>query len=140
MSVKIGINGFGRIGRSVFRVLAGRDDIEVVAINDLFDNSQLAYLLKHDTVMGVFPGEVAADGDTLTVNGQPDRHDRGEGPAKIPWGKLGVDIVIESTGVFATREQLQKHLGGGRQEGDPDRSGQGRDRRHDRHGRQRRAS
>ena len=67
MSVKIGINGFGRIGRSVFRVLAGRKDIEVVAINDLFANSQLVYLLKHDSVMGVFPGEVKADDDFMYV-------------------------------------------------------------------------
>jgi glyceraldehyde 3-phosphate dehydrogenase len=113
MSVKIGINGFGRIGRSVFRVLAGRDDIEVVAINDLFDNSQLAYLLKHDSVMGVFPGEVSADGDSMTVNGHRIAMTAERDPAMIPWGKLGVDIVVESTGVFAKQEQLQKHLEGG---------------------------
>ncbi|HEX4495107.1 MAG TPA: type I glyceraldehyde-3-phosphate dehydrogenase [Thermoanaerobaculia bacterium] len=113
MSVKIGINGFGRIGRSVFRVLAGRDDIEVVAINDLFDNSQLAYLLKHDSVMGVFPGEVSSDGDSMTVNGHRIAMTAERDPAMIPWGKLGVDIVVESTGVFAKQEQLQKHLEGG---------------------------
>ena len=72
MSVKVGINGFGRIGRSVFRILADRDDIEVVAINDLFDNEQLAYLLKYDTVMGVFDKEVAADDDFMSV-GRPAR-------------------------------------------------------------------
>jgi glyceraldehyde 3-phosphate dehydrogenase len=113
MSVKIGINGFGRIGRSVFRVLAGRDDIEVVAINDLFENSQLVYLLKHDSVMGVFPGEVSSDGDSMTVNGHRIAMTAERDPAMIPWGKLGVDIVVESTGVFAKQEQLQKHLEGG---------------------------
>jgi glyceraldehyde 3-phosphate dehydrogenase len=113
MSVKIGINGFGRIGRSVFRVLAGRDDIEVVAINDLFENSQLVYLLKHDSVMGVFPGEVSADDDFMYVNGHRIAMTAERDPAKIPWGKLGVDIVVESTGVFAKQEQLQKHLEGG---------------------------
>jgi glyceraldehyde 3-phosphate dehydrogenase len=113
MSVKIGINGFGRIGRSVFRVLAGRDDIEVVAINDLFENSQLAYLLKYDSVMGVFPGEVSAGDDFLTVNGHRIAMTEEKDPAKIPWGKLGVDVVVESTGVFAKQEQLQKHLEGG---------------------------
>ncbi|HEY0558487.1 MAG TPA: type I glyceraldehyde-3-phosphate dehydrogenase [Thermoanaerobaculia bacterium] len=113
MSVKIGINGFGRIGRSVFRVLAGRTDIEVVAINDLFANSQLVYLLKHDSVMGVFPGEVSADDDFMTVNGHRIAMTAERDPAQIPWGKLGVDIVVESTGVFAKQEQLQKHLEGG---------------------------
>jgi glyceraldehyde 3-phosphate dehydrogenase len=113
MSVKIGINGFGRIGRSVFRVLTGRDDIEVVAINDLFENSQLVYLLKHDSVMGVFPGEVSADDDFMTVNGHKIAMTAEKDPAKIPWGKLGVDIVVESTGVFTEKAQLQKHLEGG---------------------------
>ena len=113
MSVKIGINGFGRIGRSVFRVLAGRTDIEVVAINDLFANSQLVYLLKHDSVMGIFPGEVSADDDFMTVNGHRIAMTAERDPAQIPWGKLGVDIVVESTGVFAKQEQLQKHLEGG---------------------------
>ncbi|HTG32128.1 MAG TPA: type I glyceraldehyde-3-phosphate dehydrogenase [Thermoanaerobaculia bacterium] len=113
MSVKIGINGFGRIGRSVFRVLSGRDDIEVVAINDLFENAQLVYLLKYDSVMGVFDKEVSADDDTMTVDGHRIAMTAEKDPAKIPWGKLGVDIVIESTGVFTSREQLQKHLAGG---------------------------
>jgi glyceraldehyde 3-phosphate dehydrogenase len=113
MSVKIGINGFGRIGRSVFRVLAGRKDIEVVAINDLFENSQLVYLLKHDSVMGVFPGEVRADDDFMYVDGHRIAMTAERDPANIPWGKLGVDIVVESTGVFAKQEQLQKHLEGG---------------------------
>jgi glyceraldehyde 3-phosphate dehydrogenase len=113
MSVKIGINGFGRIGRSVFRVLSGRDDIEVVAINDLFENEQLVYLLKYDSVMGVFDKEVSADDDFMTVDGHRIAMTAEKDPAKIPWGKLGVDIVIESTGVFTSREQIQKHIEGG---------------------------
>jgi glyceraldehyde 3-phosphate dehydrogenase len=113
MSVKIGINGFGRIGRSVFRILSDRDDVEVVAINDLFENEQLVYLLKYDTVMGVFPKEVRADDDFLYVNGHRIAMTAEKDPAKIPWGRLGVDIVIESTGVFTKKEQLQKHLDAG---------------------------
>jgi glyceraldehyde 3-phosphate dehydrogenase len=113
MSVKIGINGFGRIGRSVFRVLSGRDDIQVVAINDLFENEQLVYLLKYDTVMGVFEKEVSADADFMFVDGRKITMTAERDPAKIPWGKLGVDIVIESTGVFTQKEQIQKHLDAG---------------------------
>ena len=113
MSVKIGINGFGRIGRSVFRILSERDDMEVVAINDLFENQQLVYLLKHDSVMGVFDKEVSADDDYMTVAGHKIAMTAEKDPAKIPWGKLGVDIVIESTGVFTAKEQLQKHLDAG---------------------------
>jgi glyceraldehyde 3-phosphate dehydrogenase len=113
MSVKIGINGFGRIGRSVFRILSDRADVEVVAINDLFENQQLVYLLKYDTVMGVFPKEVRADDDFMYVNGHQIAMTAEKDPAKIPWGKLGVDIVIESTGVFTQKEQLQKHLDAG---------------------------
>ncbi len=112
-TVKVGINGFGRIGRSVFRILAERDDIEVVAINDLFENEQLAYLLKYDTVMGVFPREVKADDEAMYVDGQKIVMTAERDPAAIPWGDLGVSIVIESTGVFTRREQLQKHLQGG---------------------------
>jgi glyceraldehyde 3-phosphate dehydrogenase len=113
MSVKIGINGFGRIGRSVFRILSDRDDVEVVGINDLFENQQLVYLLKYDSVMRVFPKEVTADDDFMYVDGHRIAMTAEKDPAKIPWGDLGVDIVIESTGVFTTKEQLQKHLEGG---------------------------
>src|SRR5215218_8841766 len=112
-SIKIGINGFGRIGRSVFRILSSRDDIEVVAINDLFENEQLAYLLKYDTVMRVFPKEVTADEEAMYVEGKKIVMTAEKDPAAIPWGDLGVEIVIESTGVFTRREQLQKHLQGG---------------------------
>ncbi len=113
MSVKVGINGFGRIGRSVFRILSSRDDIEVVAINDLFENQQLVYLLKYDSVMRVFEKEVTADDDYMYVDGKKIAMTAEKDPASIPWGKLGVDIVIESTGVFTKNEQLQKHLQGG---------------------------
>jgi glyceraldehyde 3-phosphate dehydrogenase len=114
MSVtRIGINGFGRIGRSVFRILSSRDDVEVVAINDLFENQQLVYLLKYDSVMRVFPKEVTADDDFMYVDGHKIAMTAERDPAQIPWGRLGVDIVVESTGVFTKKEQLQKHIQGG---------------------------
>ena len=110
---KIGINGFGRIGRSVFRVLAARPDLEVVAINDLFAIHQLAYLLKHDTVMRDFAGEVSFDDGALYVDGKRIALTAERDPAAIPWGSLGVDIVVESTGVFTSRAAIAKHLDGG---------------------------
>jgi glyceraldehyde 3-phosphate dehydrogenase len=113
MSVKVGINGFGRIGRSVFRILSNRDDIEVAAINDLFENEQLVYLLKYDSVMRIFDKEVTADDDYMYVDGKKIAMTAEKDPAQIPWGKLGVDIVIESTGVFTSKAQLEKHLQGG---------------------------
>jgi glyceraldehyde 3-phosphate dehydrogenase len=113
MAIKVGINGFGRIGRSVFRIISDRNDMEVAAINDLFDNEQLAYLLKYDTVMGIFDKEVTADKETMTVGGQRVVMTEHRDPAKIPWKDLGVQIVIESTGVFRTREPLEKHLAAG---------------------------
>jgi glyceraldehyde 3-phosphate dehydrogenase len=113
MAIRVGINGFGRIGRSVFRILAERDDIEVVAINDLFENDQLVYLLKYDTVMGVFEKEVSADDDNMYVDGKKVVMTAERDPAQIPWGKLGVDVVVESTGVFTKREPLAKHLAAG---------------------------
>ncbi|HEY9421323.1 MAG TPA: type I glyceraldehyde-3-phosphate dehydrogenase [Thermoanaerobaculia bacterium] len=111
--IKVGINGFGRIGRTVFRILSGRDDIQVAAINDLFENQQLVYLLKYDSVMGVFDKEVTADDDYMYVDGKKIAMTAEKDPANIPWGKLGVDIVIEATGVFTKKEQLEKHLAGG---------------------------
>jgi glyceraldehyde 3-phosphate dehydrogenase len=111
--IRVGINGFGRIGRSVFRILADREDVSVVAINDLFENEQLAYLLKYDTMMRVFPKEVTSDADAMYVDGKKIVMTAERDPAAIPWGALGVDIVIESTGVFTKRAQLEKHLVGG---------------------------
>jgi glyceraldehyde 3-phosphate dehydrogenase (phosphorylating) len=113
MAIRVGINGFGRIGRSVFRILSNRDDIEVVAINDLFDNDQLAYLLKYDTVMRIFPKEVRADADAMYVDDQKVIMTDYRDPAQIPWGDMGVQIVVESTGVFRSREPLEKHLKAG---------------------------
>ncbi len=110
---RVGINGFGRIGRSVFRILAERADIEVVVINDLFENEQLAYLLKYDTMMRVFPSEVTSDADALYVDGRQMVMTGERDPAAIPWGALEVDIVVESTGVFTGRQALEKHLAAG---------------------------
>ena len=111
--LRIGINGFGRIGRSVFRILSGRPDLEVAAINDLFEIPQLAYLLEHDTIMGGFDKPVSFDRQALHVAGKAIAMTAERDPAAIPWGRLGVDLVIESTGVFTSREQIAKHLAAG---------------------------
>ncbi len=113
MVKRVGINGFGRIGRSVFRILSKRDDLEVVAINDLYDNDQLAYLLKYDTVMGVFSGKVAVEGDVLHVDRDEIAMTSIRDPREIPWGEMGIDVVIESTGVFRHREKIAMHLEAG---------------------------
>ena len=113
MTIQVGINGFGRIGRSVFRIISDRDDMEVVAINDLFDNEQLAYLLKYDTVMGIFDKEVSAEADAMTVDNQRVAMTEHRDPANIPWKDLGAQFVIESTGVFRHREPLEKHMAAG---------------------------
>ncbi len=113
MTIRVGINGFGRIGRSVFRILSGRDDMEVVCVNDLYDNAQLAYLLKYDTVMRVFQREVTADADAMYVDGRKVVMTEEKDPAKIPWGELGVEIVVEATGVLTKREKLEPHLAAG---------------------------
>jgi len=113
MATNIGINGFGRIGRSVFRILSDRDDLNVICINDLFENEQLAYLLKYDTVMGIFPKEVRATADALYADGQKVVMTEQRDPAEIPWKDLGVDFVIESTGIFRERKGLEKHLAAG---------------------------
>ncbi len=110
---RVGINGFGRIGRSVFRILSDRSDIEVAVVNDLFDNDHLAYLLKYDTVMRVFPKEVSTDSDSMTVAGRRVTMTAEKDPAKIPWGAHGVQVVIEATGRLLTREPLEKHLSAG---------------------------
>lgn len=111
--VRVGINGFGRIGRSVFRILNRREDMTVAAVNDLYDNEQLAYLLRYDTVMGRFQGTVTVDDDSMTVDGERVVMTAERDPAALPWGELGVDVVVESTGVFRTREPLEKHLAAG---------------------------
>ena len=111
--MKIAINGFGRIGRSVFRILNNRENIDVVAINDIFDKGALTYLLKYDTVMGRFPEEVSLEGDILKTQSQSVKLLAERDPASLPWKELGVDIVIESTGIFRQRDQLQYHINAG---------------------------
>jgi glyceraldehyde 3-phosphate dehydrogenase len=113
MSVRVAINGFGRIGRSVFRILSDRKDVEVVAINDLFSNDALAYLLKYDTVMGVFEKEVRTEGDTLHVDGLKVLMLATPKVADLPWKKLAVDVVVEATGIFRNRAALEPHLQAG---------------------------
>ena len=114
MAVKVGINGFGRIGRNVFRAAqAAGADLEFVAVNDLVDPATMAHLLKYDSILGRFPGEVAADGDTLSVDGAEIKVLSERDPAALPWSELGVDVVIESTGLFTKREDAAKHLAAG---------------------------
>jgi len=113
MTIQVGINGFGRIGRSVFRIISDRDDVDVVGINDLFDNEQLAYLLKYDTVMGVLQKEVKIEGDAMYVDGQKVVMTAHRNPAEIPWKDMGAQVVIESTGVFRDRASIEKHFEGG---------------------------
>jgi len=113
--MKVAINGFGRIGRSVFRILDQRPDVEVVAINDLSDADGLLYLLRHDTVMGEFKGKtVLEDGHLLTANGRT-RMLCEKDPAALPWQELGVDVVIEATGKFRKRAQIMQHIEAGAQ-------------------------
>jgi glyceraldehyde 3-phosphate dehydrogenase len=111
--MRIAINGFGRIGRSVFRILDKRADAEVVAINDVFDHDALRYLLNYDTVMGRFEGTSRLEGDDLVTAHGRTRMIREKDPLKLPWRDLNVDAVVESTGIFTTREQLSKHLEAG---------------------------
>ena len=114
MSVKVGINGFGRIGRNLFRAAMARDtDIDWVAVNDITDSSTLAHLLKYDSVLGRFPGTVEVGDSGLVVNGDELKVLAERDPANLPWGDLGVDVVIESTGFFTDRDSAQKHLDAG---------------------------
>jgi len=115
MSVKVGINGFGRIGRQVFKAMLDYypDDLEVVAINDIGDLATMAHLLKYDSNYGRFPGTVEVKGDTLVVNGKEIKVLSQRDPAQLPWGDLGVEIAIESTGIFREREKANKHLEAG---------------------------
>jgi glyceraldehyde 3-phosphate dehydrogenase len=114
MTIKVGINGFGRIGRMVFRA-AARDfaDIEIVGINDLLEPEYLAYMLKYDSVHGRFKGDVSVEGHTLVVNGKKIRLTAVKDPAELKWGEIGADIVVESTGLFLTKETAEKHLAAG---------------------------
>jgi glyceraldehyde 3-phosphate dehydrogenase len=113
MSVRVGINGFGRIGRLVFREMQKRDDIEVVGINDLTNAKTLAHLLKYDSVHKKFDGDVTAKEDSIVVNGKEIKIYAEKDPVNLPWGDLGVDIVVESTGVFRKKDQIAKHIEAG---------------------------
>ncbi|TAM69908.1 MAG: type I glyceraldehyde-3-phosphate dehydrogenase [Microbacteriaceae bacterium] len=114
MSVKIGINGFGRIGRNYFRAaLAKGSNLEIVAVNDLTDNRSLAHLLKYDSITGRLDATVELEGDSIVVNGKPIKVLEERDPANLPWGELGVDIVIESTGRFTKSDDARKHIAAG---------------------------
>ena len=114
MSIKVGINGFGRIGRMVFRA-AAQDfpDVEIVGVNDLLDPDYLAYMLSYDSVAGRFKGKVSVEGNTLVVNGRKIRLSAVKDPAELKWNEVGADIVIESTGLFLTKETAAKHIAAG---------------------------
>ncbi len=111
--VKVAINGFGRIGRITFRALLKKENVEVVGLNDLTDTKTLAHLLKYDSVHGKFDGTVTEDGEYLTINGKKIKVYSERNPADLPWGDLGVDIVIECTGIFRKREQMMNHINAG---------------------------
>ncbi len=110
MSIKVAINGFGRIGRLVFKAAQGKENLEFVAVNDLTDAKTLAYLLKYDSVHGRFPGSVDVEGDCIVVNGKSVKVLAERDPSNLPWAEMGVDVVIESTGIFRTADKIQKHL------------------------------
>ncbi len=116
MTIKVGINGYGRIGRNILRAVyeSGRmDEIQIVAINDLGDANTNAHLTQYDTAHGKFPGEISVDGDYMIVNGDKIRVLSERDPTKLPWGELGIDVVHESTGFFASKEKASAHLAGG---------------------------
>ncbi len=113
MTIRVGINGFGRIGRCVFRVVSGVPEVEIVGINDLTDAPTLAHLLKYDSVHRVFQGQVEAREHAIVVNGREIRITAERDPAALPWRELGVDVVVESTGHFTDRDGAQKHLDAG---------------------------
>ncbi len=113
MSIKVGINGFGRIGRNMLRASLSRPDIDIVAVNDLTDAKTLAHLLKYDSVHGHFPGEVAVSADTIDIQGKSMKVLSERNPAELPWKELGVDIVVESTGFFTSKDKAEAHIKAG---------------------------
>jgi glyceraldehyde 3-phosphate dehydrogenase len=113
MAVKVGINGFGRIGRNIFRTCKGHPDIQIVAINDITDAKTLAHLLKYDSTFGIYDGDVKAVGNDLVVDGATIRITAERDPAKLPWKEMGVSVVVESTGLFTKRSDAAKHLDAG---------------------------
>lgn len=112
-TIKVGINGFGRIGRLVFRAMTERSNIEVVGINDLINAEYMAYMLKYDSVHGIFPGEVSVEGNDLVVNGKKIRVTAEKDPSNLKWDAIGADYVVESTGLFLDKDSAAKHLAAG---------------------------
>ncbi|WP_460604084.1 type I glyceraldehyde-3-phosphate dehydrogenase [Jatrophihabitans fulvus] len=114
MTVRVGINGFGRIGRNFFRAVAASGaDIEIVGVNDLTDNATLAHLLKYDSILGRFPGEVSATESEISVDGKAFKAYAERDPGALPWGEIGADVVIESTGIFTDATKAKVHVDGG---------------------------
>ena len=116
MSVRVAINGYGRIGRNILRAVyeeGRRDEIEIVAVNDLGDANANAHLTRYDTAHGKFPGEITVDGDAMVVNGDRIRVLAERNPSDLPWRELGVDAVLECTGLFATKDKASAHLEAG---------------------------
>jgi len=114
MTIKVGINGFGRIGRMAFRAIAKEfADMEVVGINDLLDPDYLAYMLRHDSVHGLFDGDVSVEGNSIIVNGKKIRLTAERDPANLKWDEIGADVVLECTGFFLTEETCQAHINAG---------------------------
>ncbi len=111
--MRVAINGFGRIGRSVFRILNAKKDVDIVAINDIFDKAALTYLLKYDTVMGRFPEDVTLEGDILKTESQSVKLLAETDPSSLPWAEMEVDFVIESTGIFRKKSELENHISAG---------------------------
>lgn len=112
-TIKVGINGFGRIGRLVFRAMTERDNIEVVGINDLINAEYMAYMLKYDSVHGIFPGEVSVEGNDLVVNGKKIRVTAERDPNNLKWNEIGADYIVESTGLFLSKDSAQAHINAG---------------------------
>ena len=119
--VRVAINGFGRIGRNAFKIAFGRDDMEIVAVNDLTDTKTLAHLLKHDSSYGTYMNEVSSDEENLIVNGEKIRVLAEKDPAALPWRDMNVDVVIESTGLFTDPAKARAHIDAGQ----GDHAGQG---------------
>jgi glyceraldehyde 3-phosphate dehydrogenase len=113
MAIKVGINGFGRIGRLVYRAAMGNPNIDIVAVNDITDAATLAHLLKYDSVHGVLPSEIKAEGNAILVDGKKTEVLSEKDPSSLPWKKLGVELVVESTGKFRSAEEVKKHLDAG---------------------------
>ena len=113
MTIRVGLMGFGRIGRNIFRILHNQDDVQVVAISDIADHTGLEYLLKFDTIMGRFPSKVTLKGDCLYACGRQVKMLSGREPGDVPWGELGVDVVVGATSRYRQGEELNKHLAAG---------------------------